>query len=77
MSSADLANPRYPMNTFRSVLRPVTLGNGVWLEMQQQHAPGQGEWILLAARGDISIQIDGVNSRQLLERFAATLTSSA
>jgi hypothetical protein len=77
LSAADLVDARYPMNAFRSILRPVTLGNGVWFEMQQQHAPWQGEWILIAAHGNIAIQIDGLDSKQLLERFAASLVRSS
>jgi hypothetical protein len=73
LSAADVVNPRYPLNAFKSILRPVRLGNGVWFEMQQQHAPWQGEWILAAARGNIAIQIDGIDSKGLLEQFAASL----
>ena len=73
LSATNLVDPRYPMNAFKSILHPVTLGNGVWFEMQQQHAPGQGEWILMALRGSTAIQIDGMDLKPLLEEFAASL----
>jgi hypothetical protein len=75
-SSTDLLDPSFPMNAFKSILRPVTLSNGVWLEMQQQHAPWRGEWILMRLDGNIAIEIDGLSSKQLLTQFAASLVQS-
>ena len=75
-SSAELLDPSFPMNAFKSILRPVTLSNGVWLEMQQQHAPWRGEWILMRLDGNIAIEIDGLSSKQLLTQFAASLVQS-
>jgi hypothetical protein len=77
LSAADLVNPRNPMNAFRSVLQPVTLGNHVWYEMRQQHAPGQGQWILTTLRGNIAIAIDGLDSKELLDQFAASIIGSS
>ena len=75
-SSADLLDPSFPMNAFKSILRPVTLSNGVWLEMQQQHAPWRGEWILMRVDGNVAIEIDGLSSKQLIAQFAASLVES-
>ena len=72
-SAADLASPSFPMNAFKSVLHPVSLANGTWFEMQQQHAPWLGEWILMRRFGDVAVEIDGLTSRQDLEQFAASL----
>lgn len=77
MSPTDLADPRFPMNAFKSVLKPVTLANGVWYEMQQQHEPEMGAWILATLRGNIAIQIDGLESREALEQFAGRLTTAS
>ena len=76
-SSADLLDPSFPMNAFKSILRPVTLSNGIWLEMQQQHAPWRGEWILMRLDGNVAIEIDGLSSKQLVEQFAVSLVRSA
>lgn len=75
-SPLDLLDPRFPMNAFKSILRPVRLSNGVWLEMQQQHAPWRGEWILMRLDGNIAIEIDGLSSRLLLTQFAESLVQS-
>jgi hypothetical protein len=75
-SPADLHDPSFPMNAFKSILRPLTLSNGVWFEMRQQHAPWQGEWILMRLDGDIAIEIDGLSPKQLLTQFAASLVQS-
>ena len=72
-SPADLLAPNFPMNAFKSILRPLTLSNGPWFEMQQQHAPWQGEWILMRLEGNIAIEIDGLSPKQLLTQFAASL----
>lgn len=77
MSSADLRNPNFPMNAFKSILRQLRLSNGVWFEMQQQHAPWRGEWILMRVDGNVAIEIDGLSSKQLLTQFAASLVRSA
>jgi hypothetical protein len=77
MSPADLLDPSFPMNAFRSILRPLRLSNGVWFEMQQQHAPWRGEWILMRVDGNVAIEIDGLSSKQLLAQFAASLVRSA
>lgn len=77
MSPSDLANPSFPMNAFKSILRSLRLSNGVWFAMQQQHAPWRGEWILMRVDGDIAIEIDGLSSQQLLAQFAASLVRSA
>ena len=76
MSPADLLDPSFPMNAFKSILRPLRLSNGVWFEMQQQHAPWRGEWILMRLDGNIAIEIDGLSSKQLLTQFAASLVQS-
>jgi hypothetical protein len=76
MSPADLLDPSFPMNAFKSILRPLTLSNGVWFEMQQQHAPWRGEWILMRVDGNVAIEIDGLSSKQLLAQFAASLIQS-
>jgi hypothetical protein len=73
MTPDELSNPRNPMIAFASVLTPVTLANGVWYEMQQQHDPNQGEWILIAQRGTIGIGVDGLDSKEVLENFAGSL----
>jgi hypothetical protein len=70
----DLSNPRNPLVAFKSVLRSVTLANGIWFEMQQQHEPEQGAWILIARRGMVQIQIDGLDPRAVLENFAGGLS---
>jgi hypothetical protein len=72
-SAADLASPSFPMNAFKSVLQPVSLANGTWFEMQQEHAPWLGEWILMRRFGNIAVEIDGLISKQGLEQFAASL----
>ena len=77
MSPADLRNPSFPMNAFKSILRPLRLSNGVWFEMQQQHAPWRGMWILMRVDGNIAIEVDGLSSKQLLAQFAASLVRSA
>lgn len=76
-SPADLLDPSFPMNAFKSILRAVVLSNGVWFEMQQQHAPWQGEWILMRLYGNVAIEIDGLSSKLLLEQFAVSLVRSA
>jgi hypothetical protein len=75
-SPADLLDPDFPMNAFKAILRPLTLSNGLWVEMQQQHAPWQGEWILMRLDGNIAIEIDGLSSKKLLTEFAASLVRS-
>ena len=77
MTPADLANPSLPMNAFKSMLRPLRLSNGTWFEMQQQHAPWRGEWILMRVDGNVAIEIDGLSSKQSLTQFAASLVRSA
>ncbi|HEY6471009.1 MAG TPA: hypothetical protein VI434_14710 [Candidatus Dormibacteraeota bacterium] len=77
MSPADLANPSFPMNAFKSILRPLRLSNGTWFEMQQQHAPWRGEWILMRVDGNVAIEIDGLSSKESLTQFAASLVRSA
>ena len=77
MSPADLLDPTFPMNAFKSILRPLRLSNGVWFEMQQQHAPWRGEWILIRVDGNVAIEIDGLSSKQLLTQFAASLVRLA
>jgi hypothetical protein len=72
-SAADLASPSFPMNAFKSVLQPVNLANGAWFEMQQQHAPWLGEWILMRRFGNVAVEIDGLTSKQDLQQFAASL----
>ena len=69
----SLMSPRNPLNALKSVLRPVSLGNGTWYEMQQQHQPWQGEWILVTHLGQIGIEIDGLDSKAQLEQFAGSL----
>ncbi|MGH7686832.1 MAG: hypothetical protein ACREN2_08455 [Candidatus Dormibacteria bacterium] len=69
----SLASPRNPLNAFQSVLRPVSLANGTWYEMQQQHQPWQGEWILTTQLGGVGIEIDGLDSKAQLEQFAGSL----
>jgi hypothetical protein len=76
-SPADLLDPSFPMNAFKSILRPLRLSNGVWFEMQQQHAPWEGEWILMRLDGTVAIEIDGLSSKPLLQQFAARLVRSA
>ncbi len=77
MSPADLSNPSFPMNAFKSILRPLRLSNGVWFEMQQQHAPWRGMWILMRVDGNVAIEVDGLSPKQLLAQFAASLVRSA
>jgi hypothetical protein len=72
-SPTDLLDPSFPMNAFKSILRPVRLSNGLWLEMQQQHAPWLGEWILMRLDGNVAIEIDGLSSKLLLTQFAESL----
>jgi hypothetical protein len=76
MSPAELLDPSFPMNAFKSILHPLRLFNGVWFEMQQQHAPWHGEWILVRVDGNVAIEIDGLSSKQLLAQFAASLVRS-
>ena len=76
MSPADLLDPSFPMNAFKAILRPIRLSNGVWFEMQQQHAPWRGEWILMRVDRHVAIEIDGLSSKQLLAQFAASLVRS-
>jgi hypothetical protein len=76
-SPADLLDPSFPMNAFKSIIRPVRLSDGVWFEMQQQHAPWKGEWILMRLYGNVAIEIDGLSSKPLLEQFAVSLVRSA
>lgn len=68
-----IASPRNPVSAFKSVLRPVTLANGTWYEMQQQHQPWQGEWVLIAQVGQVGIEIDGLDTKAQLEQFAGSL----
>ena len=72
-SPTDLFDPALPMNAFKSILRPVRLSNGIWFEMQQQHAPWLGEWILMRLDGNVAIEIDGLSSKPLLTQFAESL----
>jgi hypothetical protein len=77
MSPADLLDPSFPMNAFKSILRPLRLSNGVWFAMQQQHAPSRGEWIPMRVDGNVAIEIDGLSPKQLLVQVAASLVRSA
>ena len=70
----EWSNPRNPLVAFANSVTPVQLDNGVWYEMQQQHEPWQGSWILMARRGDVGIEISGLDPKGVLERFAATFT---
>jgi hypothetical protein len=76
-SRANLLDPRFPLNAFKSILHPVSLSNGSWLDMQQKHGPWQGEWILMRLYGNVAIEIDGLSSKLELEQFAASLIRSA
>lgn len=77
MTPSDLADPRYPMNAFKSLLQPVTLANGVWYEMRQQHDPWKGEWILMTLRGNVAVEVDGLESRAQLDAFAGSLVPAS
>ena len=72
----EQSDPRNPLVAFSSILTPVSLPNGVWYEMQQQHDPNKGEWILMAQRGAIEIEVDGLDSKGVLETFAGKLGAS-
>lgn len=73
---SELRNASFPLNAFKQLLKPVRLSNGVWFEMQQQHAPWRGEWILMRLVGNIAIEIDGLGSKLLLTQFAGSLLQS-
>jgi hypothetical protein len=70
---AFTASPRNPMRAFAAVIKPVRLSNGTWYEMQQQHPPDQGKWILMAQFGNVFIQMDGLDTKAQLEQFAGSL----
>ena len=68
-----LSNPRNPLINFKSVVRPLTLPNGVWQTMQQDHQPWQGEWIFMTQLGGLQIQVEGLASKEALASFAGSL----
>lgn len=66
-------NPRNPLIAFRSVVRPVELANGTWQEMQQDHQPWQGSWILMSQLNGLQIQVEGLAPKSVLEQIAGSL----
>jgi len=68
-----LSNPRNPLIHFKSVVLPLTLPNGVWQTMQQDHQPWQGEWIFMAQLGGLQIQVEGLAPKGVLTSFAGSL----
>ncbi len=64
------------MIAFKSLLRPVKLANGTWYEMEQQHEPWQGEWIFMAQWGQLQIEVDGLDSKTVVQQFAGSLVPS-
>jgi hypothetical protein len=75
LTPAEQADPRNPLIAFKSILRAVQLPNGTWYEMQQQHDPNKGEWILTAQRGAVEIEVDGLDSKRILEAFAGSISA--
>jgi hypothetical protein len=75
VTPADASNPRFPLNAFRRILKPATLSNGLWYEMQLgPDNPWPGSWELHALRGNVFIIVQGVDSREHLEEVAGALT---
>jgi predicted small secreted protein len=68
-----MTNPRNPLVVFKSVVRPLTLPNGTWQTMQQDHQPWQGEWIFMIQSQGLQIQVEGMAPKALLASFAGSL----
>ncbi len=62
-----------PLDVYRNVVQPITLPNGTWQVMQQDHNPGKGAWIFMAQRGELFIEVDGLVSKETLQGFVASL----
>jgi len=62
-----------PLDVYHNVVQPITLPNGTWLVMQQDHNPGKGAWIFMAQRGDLFVEVDGLGSKETLQSFVSSL----
>ncbi len=66
--SSSSANKPDPIDVYRSVLTPVSLASGTWLEQ-----PWDGTVILMLRTAERRITVDGTASREQLEALAASL----
>ncbi len=66
-------SPKNPLKAFAGRLQPMTLANGTWYAMQQDHQPWKGNWILMTVLSGTQIEVDGPGPRDEIAAFAGSL----